>query len=140
MLGVAELQEKVVGSVRNIWLAGLGAAALAQEEGSKLFDTLVQKGEDVEKQGGSPVAKMKESFKEATDKATSAWDNLAQKVDEQVTISLHRMGVPTREEIATLTRRVDALILSVDKLRAKAPAAQTDTAGEVPAETVGLKG
>ena len=112
MVGVTELQDKVVGSVRHIWLAGLGAAVLAQEEGSKLFDTLVQKGETIEKQGGSTVTKMK-------DKASTAWDNLSQKIDEQVATSLHRMGVPTREEIATLTRRVDALIVSVDKLRAK---------------------
>jgi polyhydroxyalkanoate synthesis regulator phasin len=112
MLGVNELQDKVVDSVRNIWLAGLGAAVLAQEEGSKLFETLVQKGQEIEKEGGSPVTKMK-------DKAASTWDNLSQKIDEQVASSLHRMGVPTREEISTLTRRVDALIVSVDKLRAK---------------------
>jgi poly(hydroxyalkanoate) granule-associated protein len=56
------------------------------------------------------------------DKATSAWDNVTQRIDEQVASSLHRMGVPTREEIATLTARVDALITSVDKLRTKAAA------------------
>ncbi len=117
MLGVTELQDKVVDSVRNIWLAGLGAAAMAQEEGTKLFDTLVHKGEEVEKKGGSPLTMMK-------DKATSAWDNVTQRIDEQVGISLRRMGVPTREEIATLTKRVDALIVSVDKLRAKSPSAQ----------------
>ncbi|MGE5813634.1 MAG: phasin family protein [Acidobacteriota bacterium] len=112
MLGVAELQDKVVDSVRQIWLAGLGAAVLTQEEGSKLFDTLVHKGQEAEKQGSSPVTMLK-------DRATSTWDTLSQKVDEQIASSLHRMGVPTREEIATLTRRVDALIVSVDKLRAK---------------------
>jgi polyhydroxyalkanoate synthesis regulator phasin len=120
MLGVTELQDKVVDSVRNIWLAGLGAAAMAQEEGSKLFDTLVQKGEKLEKEGGSPLTKMK-------DTATTAWDNVTQKIDEQVAGSLRRMGVPTRDEIATLTKRVDALIVSVDKLRAKTPAVQTET-------------
>ncbi len=112
MLGVTELQDKVVDSVRNIWLAGLGAAVMAQEEGSKLFDTLVHKGEEVEKKGGSPLAMVK-------DKATTTWDNVTQKIDDQVGGSLRRMGVPTREEIATLTKRVDALIVSVDKLRAK---------------------
>lgn len=131
MLAVTEIQEKVVDSVRQIWLAGLGAAILAQEEGSKMFDSLVQKGEEAEKHGGSAVAKIKEGFKDATDKATGTWDSFTQKVDEQVSASLHRMGVPTREEIATLTRRVDALIASVDKLRAKTPSAQVDTADEV---------
>jgi polyhydroxyalkanoate synthesis regulator phasin len=115
MVGVTELQDKVVDSVRNIWLAGLGAAVLAQEEGTRFFENLVQKGLEVEKKGGSPVTMMK-------DKATSAWDNVTQRIDEQVASSLHRMGVPTREEIATLTARVDALITSVDKLRTKAAA------------------
>lgn len=105
MLGVSEIQEKVVGSVRHIWLAGLGAAVMAQEEGTKMFDTLVTKGEAAEQ--------------EATTKATSTWDAVSHKFDEQVAASLHRIGVPTREEIATLTRRVDALIASVDKLRSK---------------------
>lgn len=105
MVGVTAIQEKVVGSVRSIWLAGLGAAIVAQEEGSKVFDTLVQKGEEAEKH--------------ATDKATTTWGTVAEKFDQQVAASLHRIGVPTREEIATLTRRVDALIASVDKLRAK---------------------
>lgn len=105
MVGVTEIQEKVVGSVRSIWLAGIGAAIVAQEEGSKMFDTLVQKGEAAEKQ--------------ATDKATTTWGTVTEKFDQQVSASLHRIGVPTREEIATLTRRVDALIASVDKLRAK---------------------
>jgi polyhydroxyalkanoate synthesis regulator phasin len=127
MLGVAELQDKVVDSVRQIWLAGLGAAVLTQEEGSKLFDTLVHKGQEVEKQGNSPVTMLK-------DKATSTLDTLSQKIDDQVASSLHRMGVPTREEIATLTRRVDALIVSVDKLRAKTLAANPEATVETVVE------
>ena len=119
MRGVAQLQEDVVDSVRHIWLAGLGAAILAQEEGSKVYDRLVRKGEEVEKRGGSPVTKMKAGLDEATRKASNTWDTFAQKFDEQVAASLHRIGVPTRDEIATLTRRVDALIASVDKLRAR---------------------
>lgn len=110
MLDVTEIQEKVVGSVRNVWLAGLGAAFLAQEEGTKMFDTLVHKGEKVQK--------------DATEKASTAWDKVSHRFDSQVAESLHRIGVPTREEIATLTRRVDALIASVDKLRAKTPSAE----------------
>ena len=127
MVGVTELQEDVVDSVRHIWIAGLGAAILARDEGSKAFDNLVKKGEEVEKRGGSPVTMVKGRLKEATDKASSTWDTFTQKFDEQVAASLHRIGVPTREEIATLTRRVDALIVSVDKLRAKTPSAHSDS-------------
>jgi poly(hydroxyalkanoate) granule-associated protein len=34
----------VRGSARDIWLAGIGAMAVAEEESSKLFSTLVKKG------------------------------------------------------------------------------------------------
>lgn len=139
MLGVMEIQEKVVDSVRQIWLAGLGAATMAQEEGTKMFDSLVQKGEEAEKQGGSLVTKLTEGFKDATDKAASTWDTVTKKFDEQVAGSLHRIGVPTRDEIATLTRRVDALITSVDKLRAKTPSAQTGTTAEIADEAIAAK-
>ena len=110
MLAVTDIQEKVVGSVRNIWLAGLGAAVIAQQEGTKMFDTLIHKGEEVQK--------------EMADKATTTWDDVSHRFDKQVAQSLHRIGVPTREEIATLTRRVDALIASVDKLRGKTTATE----------------
>ena len=125
MRGVAELQENVVDSVRHIWLAGLGAAILAQEEGGKAYERLVKKGEEAEKREGSTVTKIKAGLEEATQKASSTWDTFAQKFDEQVAASLHRIGVPTRDEIATLTRRVDALIASVDKLRARTPTHET---------------
>mgnify|MGYP000959782292 CR=1 FL=1 len=37
-------------SANHIWLAGLGAYAKTQEEGEKLFQSLVKEGEKVEKQ------------------------------------------------------------------------------------------
>ena len=124
------MQENVVDTVRHIWLAGLGAAIIAQEEGGKIFDNLVHKGEEVEKKSGSPVTRMRASLKEATDRASTTWDTFTQKFDGQVAASLHRIGVPTRDEIATLTRRVDALIVSVDKLRAKTAPARDEAHDE----------
>jgi poly(hydroxyalkanoate) granule-associated protein len=41
--------ETLQGSVEQVWLAGLGALALTEEEGSKFFHSLVKKGEVVEK-------------------------------------------------------------------------------------------
>jgi len=40
--------EKVKESANQIWLAGLGAYAKAEEEGTKLFDNLVHDGEKIE--------------------------------------------------------------------------------------------
>ena len=44
-----QLAQTVRESAQQIWLAGLGAYAKAQEEGSKVFDALVKEGETIQK-------------------------------------------------------------------------------------------
>ena len=48
--GVSEnqLASTVKESAQQIWLAGLGAFAKAQEEGGKVFDALVKEGESIQ--------------------------------------------------------------------------------------------
>ena len=43
--GESNLTATIRDSAANIWLAGLGAFAKAQEEGGKLFEALVKEGE-----------------------------------------------------------------------------------------------
>jgi len=115
-----DVQADVAASAHKVWLAGLGALAVAQEEGGKLFDTLVKKGEDVEARG-------METLKTARGQAASAWQRVGKGLDDQVTAALHRLGVPTREEIATLSRRVEALTASIEKLKAETTGAAGST-------------
>ncbi len=64
-----------------------------------------------------------ESKAESTwDKVESTWDKVEHKVDESVSDALGRFGVPSRDEIATLTKRVEELTTVVEKL--KKPAAK----------------
>ena len=44
-----QLAQTVKDSAQQIWLAGLGAFAKAQEEGNKVFDALVKEGETIQK-------------------------------------------------------------------------------------------
>jgi len=106
------VQDDVRESAHRVWLAGLGALAAAEEEGSKLFKRLVEKGEKLE-------AKGKERVDEAKSKVGSAWEDVGEKLDEQIAKALHRMGVPTRDEIRKLTRRVEELAAKVDQLHGK---------------------
>ena len=41
---VTQIQDDVVERSRDIWFAGLGAFATIEEEGSKFFNNLVEKG------------------------------------------------------------------------------------------------
>lgn len=120
-------------SVNKIWLAGLGALAAAEEEGSKLFKNLVEKGEKWESKGRTTIhevgSDVKEKVEEAREKATHTWDQVGDRFDDALAGALKRFGVPSREEIATLTKRVEELTALVESLKqpkkAKAEKAET---------------
>lgn len=111
-------------SARRIWLAGLGALAVAEEEGSKVFKSLLKKGEGYEADNKARTAKLRKDFEELKGKAGKTVDRLGSELDSQVTKVLHRIGVPTRDEIRTLTRKVEQLTANVEKL--KAPRRKTE--------------
>lgn len=51
------LRNEVRESAQKIWLAGLGALALAEEEGARLFDTLVERGRELERGDSEPITR-----------------------------------------------------------------------------------
>ncbi len=120
-----DVQAGVTDSAYKIWLAGLGAVAYAQENGGKLFNDLVKRGREMEARAKLAPPQMKVDLRGATGRAKTAWQTLGKGLDEQVTAALHRMGVPTRSEIATLGKRVELLTASIEKLKPKSrPAAR----------------
>ena len=62
-------------SATQIWLAGLGAFAKAQEEGGKVFEALVKEGESVQDRARKVAD---DKFTEVKSKATENWDKLEQ--------------------------------------------------------------
>jgi poly(hydroxyalkanoate) granule-associated protein len=109
-------------SAHQIWLAGLGAMALAQEEGGKVFHTLVKKGHGVEKENKAMVGKVLARVEDLRTDAGHRLERVVEPLDEGLTAALHRLGIPTRKEIATLTRRVEELTRTVEKATARRPA------------------
>ena len=107
-------------SVHKVWLAGLGALATAEQEGSKLFNSLVEKGETYGSKGKDQINDLREKVGEATskarEKAGESWDQVSERLDDVMSGVLGRLGVPNREEIATLTKRVEELTKVVEKL------------------------
>lgn len=135
------IQDDVKETAHRIWLAGLGALAAAEEEGTKLFSRLVDRGRDVESRGKVEVDKVVDKANKVVDKvvdkaktrASGTWDDLGSKVDDTITGALHRLGVPTREEIRNLTQRVEELNAKVELLRPRVmPATQAATAAAAP--------
>lgn len=111
-------------SAQQIWLAGLGAFAKAQEEGSKVFDALVKEGETIQARTRKLTD---EKIAEVAGKAVGTWDRLEQVFEDRVARALGSLGVPSRKDIDRLSKRVAELTSVVHALteaqgRAAAPA------------------
>ncbi|HTO73623.1 MAG TPA: phasin family protein [Gemmatimonadales bacterium] len=113
-------------AAEHIYLAGLGAFALAEEEGTRVFENLVKKGKNLDKMNKARVQKLLTQVEgkvgNAREGAGHTFGRLTAPIDAGVTTALHRLGVPTRKEIALLTRRVEELTKSVEKNRTRRPA------------------
>lgn len=114
-----KIQHDVAENAHQIWLAGLGAVAMAQEEGGKLFKSLVKKGEGFEQVGKDRVDQAKGAVSGVKVVAESYWETFERTIDDKVTAVIHRIGVPTKDEIDTLTERVEHLTAAIEKLRTK---------------------
>jgi poly(hydroxyalkanoate) granule-associated protein len=116
--------KQMVGSIMEsagqIWLAGLGAFAKAQEEGGKLFEALVKEGEEIDKLTRKAADDMFEEVKgkveEVRGKASEKLDKLEQAFQDRVARALNRLGVPTNDDIQEISRRIEALNDSIRKL------------------------
>ena len=107
------LTGKVFDFGRQFMLAGLGAAEKARADGGKLFDRLVEEGEKVEAQGRKAAEKRANAFKEET---TKRGKDLDKAVKDGLAKVLNGLGIPTNDEIEKLSKRVDSLNDSINKL------------------------
>jgi poly(hydroxyalkanoate) granule-associated protein len=120
-----ELARDVSARGRDVWLAGLGALATVEQEGTSLFGSLVKQGEKLVERGEQVEERGKVKIDEIrTDletRRTEVTEKVETNVYEPVMEALKRFGVPTREEVRdlsgkveTLTARVETLIRMVD--------------------------
>lgn len=129
----AQLTGSVKDSAQQIWQAGLGAFTKAQVEGAKALETLVKDSVSIQRK---TKAAAEEKLSEAThkmtnmatdisSKASGQWDKLENIFEERVAKALNKLGVPSAKDVNALIARIDELSQAVQKLSAKAPAAQT---------------
>ena len=93
-------------SARQVWLAGMGAWSRAQAE---------RDGAGSDRAAAADVRGF----------ASGTWDRLGQFVEDAVQRSLLRLGVPRREDLEALTRRIDALGEELREARAASASART---------------
>ncbi|AXQ24089.1 poly(hydroxyalcanoate) granule associated protein [Acinetobacter wuhouensis] len=102
---------------KQIWLAGLGAFSRAEEEGNKLFDSLVKVGEELESKTvevtDQTVTKVTEKTKESV---TETKDKVEKLIDQSVNHSLNRIGLVTAKDLQHLESLILQLHNKVDAL------------------------
>lgn len=109
---------------RKIWLAGLGIYSKIDQDGPKLFDSLVKDGEKAEKQAKKTAEDVAETAKSSTtsrvsgvkDRALGKWSELEEAFDKRLNSAISRLGVPSRNEIKALHQQVDSLTKQIEKL------------------------
>lgn len=115
-------------TANQVWAAGLGALSRAQGGGTKVFEDLVREGSRLQ---GTAIdtaqrvvmqafqgaqKKVNRRVGSVKDQATETLDNLEKIFQTRVQRALHQLGMPTAEEITALTRKVDELNDSVERL------------------------
>ena len=141
----------IMEQAEQIWLAGLGAFAKAQEQSGKFYETLVKEGAALERATRKVTeAKVEEvrgmvetTVTQVKERATDTWDRLEQVFENRVSRALGTLGIPGRDELDLLAKRVEELSKAVRSLdasgRAKPSAARSAPAKSAPVKSAPVK-
>ena len=139
----AAMSDNVKEQAQQIWLAGLGAFAKAQQDGTKAFEKLVSDGitmqrkvhTTAEEKLAEATQKVTQAASTLNERATGQWGKLEGIFEERVSKALHSLGLPSAAEMKALHARVAAL---EEQLGAK-PKTADKTAAKPASKTVAKK-
>ncbi|MEO7241646.1 MAG: phasin family protein [Variovorax sp.] len=133
--------DRIKESAHDIWLAGLGAFAKAQQEGVKAFEALVKDGMGLQKKTQAAAeeglnhaqSRMSGMANEIGAKAAGQWGKLEGIFEDRVARALEKLGMPSAAEVRMLKTRLDVLSAEIEVLKRQvaegrvAPAAAAKT-------------
>ncbi len=126
------LSRAVRSSAQQIWQAGLGAFAKAQQEGGREFTRLVRDGSELQKrarQVEDATDTVARKAERSSRRASGTWGKLEQVFEERVARALATIGVPARSEMEALNHRIEELERMVAELAGRTPAAKGRSEG-----------
>ena len=112
---------------RKIWLAGLGAYNKAGHDSAEIFKDLVKAGESIEKKGkqlvneqvdaaNSQIDSVKSSVSGVKEKVEVQLDKIEQSFDSRVANALNRLGIPSHQDVAALSDKLDQLSAALEQV------------------------
>jgi poly(hydroxyalkanoate) granule-associated protein len=105
-----ESQHQMSEMLRRVFLATVGAVAIAQEELEALVNKLVERGEIAEKDGKKLINEMMEKRK---NKTVSVGDEIGKSVENV----LNKMNIPSKADVDVLSQKITALSKKIDDLK-----------------------
>lgn len=128
----AGIPEELADRAQEIWMAGVGALSTVEKEGVRIFENLVEKGQEWEqarlKRLGSAKDKVGTAVKETAAKSKEVGGNLEGRLDQiqsSFTGLFERFSGSVRADVADLAKRVDDLAAQLEKLAANQGAPDT---------------
>ena len=114
---MANASESVTPPAQHVWLAGLGALAKAQQEGSKAMEALVNDGLAFQRKSQSEAQQRLQEATERLSHLTTDFgqstsgrvDKLEHLFEDRVAKALHRLGMPSLLDVQMLNDRVTQL-------------------------------
>jgi polyhydroxyalkanoate synthesis regulator phasin len=97
----------MVDLIKKALYTGVGLAVLTKEKAEELVKELTQQAKLSEQEG-------KELFEGLLKQSEQARNDFQAKIDEAVLTVVKRLNLATKDEVATLTAKVDALASKID--------------------------
>ncbi len=107
-------------AVHKVLLAGIGAAALAQEEIEDFVNRLVERGEIAEADGKKMMKDVLEKRKQMVkkpEKPSGQSKKITSDIEKRIEDLMAKMNIPTKDEIDALSAKITALTKKVDELK-----------------------
>jgi poly(hydroxyalkanoate) granule-associated protein len=103
-------QSQLSDLLRKMFLATIGAAAIAQEEIEALISRLVERGELAEQEGKKLAKEMMEKRKAKTEKVETELSKNLEGV-------LERMNIPSKADVEALSQKITGLSKKIDEMK-----------------------
>lgn len=102
----------------KIWLAGLGAYSMMEEQGSDAFEELVNKGQTFERINQTKEIEVAPDSRldELKVRANQTMDRIERAFDMRVSSTLGRLGISRRSDLDLLSDKIDRLSEALDKI------------------------
>jgi poly(hydroxyalkanoate) granule-associated protein len=107
-------------AVHKVLLAGIGAAALAQEEIEDFINRLVERGEIAEADGKKMMKDVLEKRKQMVKmpaKPAVQPKKITSDIEKRIEELMAKMNIPTKDEIDALSAKITVLTKKVDELK-----------------------